>query len=178
MIQVGKQFKCSCCGDILDGPPLAWHFDAPVPWKTLSPGAREERGELTSDQCVIDDEHFFIRGLVEIPVVDGDGPFAWGVWVSLSKANFERAAELWHDSNRVSEPRYFGWLCSSIPGYPETLHLKTAVHSREVGLRPLVELETTDHPLSIEQRGGITVARVQSIAEGMHHHNDSAQVPC
>jgi hypothetical protein len=162
---------------MLNGPLLAWHFNAPDAWNTLSPDAREHRGELTSDQCVIDDEKFFVRGLVEIPVLDGDGPFAWGVWVSLSKANFERAAALWHDPNRVSEPSCFGWFCNSIPAYPDTLHLKTAVHTREVGLRPLIELEATDHPLSIEQRNGITVARVRSIAEKMHHHNASLHVP-
>ena len=92
----------------------------------------------------------------------------------MSKANFERATALWHDPNRVNEPSYFGWFCNSIPTYPETLHLKTAVHSREVGVRPFVELEATDHPLSIEQRNGITVARLQSIAEQMHHRNASA----
>jgi hypothetical protein len=77
----------------------------------------------------------------------------------------------------MSEPSYFGWLCNSIPAYPETLHLKTAVHAREVGLRPLIELEATDHPLAIEQRDGITAARVRNIAEKMHHHNDSLPVP-
>ena len=160
---------------MLDGAPLAWHFEAPDPWNALSPGARKDRGELSSDQCVIDDEHFFVRGLVEIPVVDGEGPFAWGVWVSLSRANFERSAALWHDPNRINEPAYFGWLCNSIPGYPETLHLKTAVHTRELGLRPLIELEATDHPLSVEQREGITVAKLRSIAEQMHHRARSVQ---
>jgi hypothetical protein len=154
---------------MLSGSPLSWHFEAPDPWN--------HRGELSSDQCVIDDEHFFVRGLVEIPVVDGDGPFTWGVWVSLSKANFERTTALWHDPNRVNEPSYFGWFCNSIPAYPETLHLKTAVHTRGVGLRPLIELEATDHPLAVEQRDGITAARVRTIAEIMHHHNDSVRVP-
>jgi hypothetical protein len=81
---------------MLDGPPLAWHFEARDPWNHLSPAALKKRGELTSDRCVIDDEYFFIRGLVEVPVIDSDGPFAWGVWVSLSKANFQRATVLWH----------------------------------------------------------------------------------
>jgi hypothetical protein len=53
---------------------------------------------------VIDNEHYFVRGLVELPLVDGGGPFAWGVWVSLSKANFERASALWKDPDRVDEP--------------------------------------------------------------------------
>lgn len=174
---MGGRFKCSCCGEMLDGPPLAWHFDAPDLWNSISPAERNQRGELSSDQCVIDNQHFFVRGLVEIPVLDGDGPFAWGVWVSLSMANFERTTALWHDPNRINEPAYFGWFCNSIPGYPETLHLKTAVHSRDVEVRPYIELEASDHPLSVEQRNGITVARLQSIAEQMHHHNASAAVP-
>jgi hypothetical protein len=48
---------------------------------------------------------------------------------------------------------------------PSTLNLKTNVHTQPVGLRPLVELEPTDHPLAVEQRDGITVARVQEFAE-------------
>jgi len=165
-------FECSCCGRTLSGPPLSWHFDAPLPWGLIPDSERAKRGELGSDQCVIDGEHFFIRGLIQIPLTDGDGPFDWGVWVSLSAANFLRATELWDDPHRVNEPACFGWLCNSIPGYPETLHLKTMVHQREVGLRPLVELEAIDHPLSQEQRNGITMARVRAIAETMYHQSN------
>jgi hypothetical protein len=158
---------------MLEGAALAWHFDAPDSWSSIPPNERKRRTELNSDQCVIDKIHFFVRGLVEIPVLDGEGPFAWGVWVSLSKANFDRATDLWHEPNRINEPAYFGWFCNSIPGYPETLHSKTAVHSRAVGLRPYIELEETDHPLALEQRTGITTARIQQIAGQMHHHNKS-----
>jgi hypothetical protein len=71
---------------------------------------------------------------------------------------------------RESEEPYFGWLSSDIPSYePTTLELKTHVHTQPVGQRPVVELEPTDHPLAVEQRTGITVARVQRIAELMLH---------
>lgn len=66
---------------------------------------------------------------------------AYGAWVSLSKASFDRTSELWLDPRRVEEPPTFGWLSNSIPGYPETLNLKTSIHSRLVGFRPLIELE-------------------------------------
>jgi hypothetical protein len=156
---------------------MAWHFNAPDAWSSLPDAERKRRGELSSDQCIIDDEHFFVRGLVEIPIIDGTEVFAWGVWVSLSRTNFERASALWDSPQRVEEPTYFGWFCNSIPIYPETLHLKTAVHTREVGARPYVELEPTDHPLAVEQRDGITMARVRQIAEQMHHHNASLPKP-
>jgi Uncharacterized protein conserved in bacteria (DUF2199)/Protein of unknown function (DUF2500) len=59
--------------------------------------------------------------------------------------NFERTAKLWKKKGRESEPPYFGWLSTSITGYPETVGLKTNVHTRPVGERPYVELEPTDH---------------------------------
>ena len=104
-------FECSCCGKSLPGPPLSWHFEAPAIWYSIPTDEVPERGQLGSEQCVIDNEHFFVRGLIEIPEIDGGGPFAREVWVSLSESNFRRATELWNDSDRVNEPAYFGWLC-------------------------------------------------------------------
>jgi hypothetical protein len=49
------------------------------------------------------------------------------------------------------------------------LNLKTHVHARPVGQRPFIELEPTDHPLAVEQRSGITMARVREIAAAMLH---------
>ena len=87
----------------------------------------------------------------------------------MSEKNFDRAHKLWKTAGRESEPPYFGWLSTALPGYPETLLLKTSVHTRAVGRRPFVELEPTDHPLAVEQRTGITWDRVQEIAELVLH---------
>lgn len=63
-----------------------------------------------------------------------------------------------------------GWLSTELPLYqPSTLSLKTRVHTQAVGQRPLVELEPADHPLAVEQRTCITLARVQEIAETLLH---------
>lgn len=72
---------------------------------------------------------------------------------------------MWETPGRENEPPMFGWLSTSLPGYPETLSLKTHLYQREVGRRPLIELEPTDHPLAVEQRTGISWVRVQEIAE-------------
>lgn len=125
---------------------------------------------LSSDQCVIRAEHYFVKGLVEIPVLGTDDVFSWGVWVSLSRANFSRAADLWDQPGRESEEPYFGWLTTELTVYPETtLNLKTLVHTRPVGERPFVELEPTAHPLAVEQRNGITMERVREIATAVRH---------
>jgi hypothetical protein len=92
------------------------------------------------------------------------------VWVSLSRENFVRAAELWDVPGRQTEPPMFGWLNTSLPTYtPPTVSLKTMLHTREVGLRPLVVLEPTDHPLAIEQRDGIAVELLERrVAQLLH----------
>ena len=87
----------------------------------------------------------------------------------------KRACKLWEKPGRETEPPYFGWLSTALPGYPSTLNLKTNVHTRQVGRRPRVELEPTDHPLAVEQRQGITLSRVQEIAEiVLHGHQETS----
>jgi hypothetical protein len=87
----------------------------------------------------------------------------------LSKENFDKMVELWDDPKLLDEPAYFVWLSSSIGIYPETLNLKANVHSRSIRERPLIVLEPTDHPLSIEQRDGVSIQRIREIAECTLH---------
>jgi hypothetical protein len=129
---------------------------------------------ILDEVCVIDDEHFFIRGNIHIPVHGHESPFGWTVWTTLSRASFERALQFWESPERVNEPPYFGWLNNLLPPYPSTINLATHVHTQPIGVRPLVELEPTDHPLAVEQRQGITLARVQEIAEIMLHQQPGA----
>ena len=134
---------------------------------------------LEPEQCIIKAEHYFIQGRLVIPVT-GAAPvteFDWGVWVSLSRDNFARALSLWTTAGREQEPPYSGWLSTELPVYqPSTLLLKTCVRTQAVGKRPLVELEPTDHPLAVEQRTGITLARVQEIAETLLHRLPASRI--
>ncbi len=161
-------FLCSSCGQEHGGLPFTYGTVAPAYWsESLEGGSGNVLGD---EQCVIADEHFFLRARLILPVLDSENEFEWGVWVSLSKSNFARATELWASPERVAEPPYFGWLSTELPTYePTTLNLKTKVHSQPVGVRPTVELEPTDHPLAVEQRTGISLARVQDIAELLLH---------
>jgi hypothetical protein len=164
-MSVDLGFLCSSCHQRHDGLPLGYATRAPAYWS-----ADLENGVLGDEHCVIDGELFFVRARLIIPVVDSDQEFEWGVWVSLGEESFARFTELATDPERVNEPPYFGRLATELPSYqPETLKLKVLLHSGPVGVRPVVELEPTDHPLAVEQRTGITFARVQEIAERFLH---------
>ncbi len=162
-------FRCASCGQYHDSLPLAYGPPAPELYYRLPEAERASRCELSLDACVIDEKHCFIVGNLEIPIVDSPEIFRWDVWVSLSFENFTRMCTLWETEGRESEPPYFGWLSTQLPTYPETLSLKTYVHTRKVGQRPSIQLEATDHPLAVEQRTGITMDRVREIAEAVLH---------
>ncbi len=168
-IQKGEGYVCGTCGKFHAELPMEFGTDAPLLYETIPADERESRCDITSDLCVVDEKHFFIRGCLVIPVLDGNGPFVWSVWSSLSKENFKRTVELWGTDGRETEPPYFGWLSTRLPLYPETLSLKTNVHTRPVGQRPFIELEPTDHLLAVEQRNGIAMARVREIAAKLLH---------
>jgi hypothetical protein len=163
-------YVCRSCGQYHEGLPLSYGAEAPALWYLLPEAERQQRAELSSDLCVIDEQYFFILGNIEIAIQKSDQFFAWSVWVSLSEANFARTLELWETPGRENEPPYFGWLSTQLPCYPDTLRLKTHVHIQPVGQRPIVELEATDHPLAIEQRTGMTWDRIQEIAENVLHN--------
>jgi hypothetical protein len=160
-------FQCHTCGKWHQGLPLDYAYDTPYYW---SENLRSDADSfLNSDLCVIKKKDFFVRCLIEVPVVGQNEPFRWGVWTSLSKSNFEKMVDLWNDPKLMDEPPYFGWLSNSIDLYPETLNLKANVHSKNIRQRPYLLLEPSDHPLAIEQHAGITMQRLREIAERLLH---------
>ena len=162
------RFECASCGAVHEGiPSFGWDF--PAQYLAIPEGERLRRVILSDDACVIDDEWFFIRGCLEIQVRGYHEPLSYGVWLSLSRESFARYSSTFEDVNRRGGSTYFGWLCTAIPGYPDTQLLKTVVHVRPWPTRPYIQLEATDHPLALEQRDGVNPWRVQQIVERIMH---------
>ena len=162
-------WTCSRCGETHDGLATVFGPDAPSAWLAASDEQRS-RGELTPDQCVLpegDTTHHFIRGHIEVPIVDRDGEtFVWSVWCSLSEDSMRTTVEHWDDATRADLPPMFGWLDTQLPYDQDTLGLATQVHTRAPGVVPLVEPDPgVDHPLVREHRDGMTWHRVAEINE-------------
>src|SRR5882757_587257 len=104
-------WKCQICGLEHRETPLCFGFDAP--WGDIVPENEFiHRVELTADQCVVDKEHFFIRGHVNIPILNYPESFTFSVWSSLSEQSFQHMCDHWEAPRRASDPPYFGWLCT------------------------------------------------------------------
>jgi hypothetical protein len=174
---VSYSWTCSRCGEVHDGLPLSWAFDAPIYWQWLDEEERKTRGFCNSDFCVMTDDAGdtarFVRGTIEIPVVDADPAvesLVIGVWSSLSETSLTEVVEVQARDDGTEAGPWFGWLSNRIPVYPDTLNLKTRVHYRQ-GLRPMIEVKPGEHPLA-QDAVGITLARAVDLGERWYHLMD------
>lgn len=155
--------RCETCGKehIDELPDLGMH--APDPYLDVPEDERADRTVFTPDRCIVVEDdgesHYFVRGVIFIPVIGQTRPFGLGAWVSQSERNYDRYAD-----GEDMEPTY-GWLVNRFPHYAKDTFLLQAslIFSNADGVRPTIVLEPSDHPLVIEQRTGITLARAWQI---------------
>jgi hypothetical protein len=166
------RWKCGSCEEWHTGACLDFSYAAPYYWRQdyekVNPRDPEFGTEipetfLNEDYCAIENQHFFVRGLIHLPIIGSAETFCWGVWGSLSRENFEKLLLTFDDTDRAELREMFSWLSNQIDGYPDSLNLKMYAHIQEPGSRPVFELEPTDHPLSQEYHHGIAAERVREI---------------
>lgn len=166
------EFRCERCGNIHRGSP-SFANEAPFNYYELTAEERASRARLTDDTCVIDGESFFIRATLEIPILDAEDPFCWGVWVSQSEESFKRYLATFQDDQ--SGDGSFGWLAVTMPGYRRNdpgepvEHLACNVEWQVQGTRPLVFPQESDHPLYQDVMMGIGWDRAIELAQRVMH---------
>ena len=156
-------YQCRTCGLWHDERPTCFVSELPAVVAELSETDLNARVERGSDQCILDGQHFFILGNLDIPVHSSSEHLRWTVWSTLSEKNFERASELWQTDGRESEPPYFGWLSNQIPGYPDSVNIKVMVHTEPVGSKPKLLVVEEGHLLATDQLEGISEERADEL---------------
>jgi hypothetical protein len=159
---------CKTCGESHKG---LFHLgcDSPDQWPEpldIRPNSDVLNSQhvVTSDMCILEGEHYFVRGVLELPIVNLPGEkFGYGAWSTLSKPNFDKVVEHFDIGCPPDLGPWFGWFSNRLKGYPDTLNLKCNVLPQPNRQRPLIELHEIDHPLVVEQRNGISIDRLFEI---------------
>jgi hypothetical protein len=161
-------FKCTKCDEIHSGIP-SFSFDAPQYFYGISEEEREKRVFLTSDTCVIDEEYFFAKGFLEIPVLNLGETLSFTTWVSLSESNFMIFQESLDEKDASKYGSMFGWFSSNIDIFGECLNLKTNLVLQNNNYKPIIDIEPTEHPLSLAIQNGISKEKLIEIVEYYLH---------
>jgi len=165
---INYAWTCSCCGEQHDTLPFDWRMAAPDDYNAVPEAEREARTLISRNFCTVDGQAF-VRGVIEIPVTNFDGTLRFSVWLSVSDASERTILQVWDEPECGRHGPFFGWLRSRLAPYPDTLNLKASLRLRD-DIAPAIDLEPTDHPLAVEQRRGISVARVAEIAGKLMSH--------
>ncbi|MBI4750708.1 MAG: DUF2199 domain-containing protein [Acidobacteria bacterium] len=154
-------YQCAYCGEIHDDLPDIGSDRPDLCW-SIPETEWNQRVDLTAETCVIDKIHFLIRGVIELPIHDTPETFGFGVWISLTKEDFDTYLEN-PDTDEIGP--FSGRLGTNIRFYAEdTTSIQTLVHFLGHNARPIILLDPmTNHPLGIDQRNGISLSKAWEI---------------
>ena len=165
-------YKCEICGEFHSGQYISVAFDSPDPYAALTANEKN-RAHLGTDDCIIDSDQFYLRGIIELPIAGLDEVFLWGVWARVWGKDYEEFAAHYRVEDREkSIGPYKVRLCNRLPGYDsETLNLKCTLDVQSVGSRPRLVIDEPEHPLAVEQRNGFTLTRARQISALVRHQS-------
>ncbi len=95
-------YKCATCGKSHESLPLSFAADSPDMYANMNRDERDARSVRGSDQYIIDQNWFFVRGCLEIPIIGSSDVFLWGLWASVREQVFDEISECWELSGRKS----------------------------------------------------------------------------
>ena len=165
--------KCSICDkdhELLDLEPI---FHRPQAYVELSETDRQGLAQANEDLCVIAEKQppgmrFFVRGLLDVAVHDLHRFVAWGIWVELEGADYQRVLDLWDDPNQVDQPPMKARLANQIPRYENTIGQPVRFHLTGPKTRPKISIPLESlHPFARECVEGVNAHRVIEWLESM-----------
>ena len=167
-------FLCRSCSarhkgvfDLVADRPDVWtDGGAPAPNSAIT----EASHILTEDFCIVRGTDYLIRVVLEARILGVENArLGFGVWAHLPEMNFFTYLNTFDSGRQAEYGPWYGSLANSLPGYPPTLLMPVALMPLNGRIRPRVVLEATDHPLSVDQRDGITLDRLFDIYAAHGH---------
>ena len=124
---------------------------------------------LSEDFCVLDGDHFFVRGVLDIPVHGLAEKFGFGVWSTLSRTNFDLYVENFDAGAYAGVGPWTGWLSNRLYGFEDAINQACWVHPQLSRQRPVITLASCEHDLARAQAEGISPEQVVDLYAAYGH---------
>ena len=160
-------FVCSVCGEHHDERLLDIRLGLPHDVHLLDEDERARRTWLADDFAVLDDERFFVRGLLELPIPELDNRFGYGTWCEVAMPDFQELMRRWHDEGQFAPVDCV--VANELEPYRDTIGLRATLHATSSDKLPMVDLSDAPHELVHAQREGITAGRSDELAAVVLH---------
>lgn len=153
-----ETYICATCGKTHSDLPSIG-FAEPFHYQILSEKDKEEIALINEDLCRIGHDtqtDYFIRAVLQIPIIDHEKTLDYGIWVSVSEKTFKEYF-LQIENKKPEEKTYFGMISNWIGDYEsDTIGLHMNVDTQLGNFRPLLVPHESSHPLVCDWENGIT----------------------
>src|SRR6185295_6135944 len=150
------------CGEEHDEWPPDRAFGLPYEIYALSADERAARAKTSDDFCVLDEDRWFIRTVLSIPLRGRADRWGVGLWVEISEADCGRYYRLFNvDASR--EPGFPGRIANAVATFDDSLGASVHVQLGPASKRPTLIFDAQDScSLAVAQREGLTDAAVHA----------------
>ena len=155
---------CPCCGKQLPADELELTFRRPDIIAAMAVEEIERRCAFNDEYYVLDEERYFLRCTLPLPVHGSDQPYSIGAWAELSATDFRLVWNLWSDENQADTPPMSARLSNMVPFHDNTLGMSAAVQLTGPHTRPEITLQESGSSLYAEQSQGIARHRAHEYA--------------
>jgi len=157
--------KCPCCDKMVPADGLELSYKLPDAIASMSQEDIDEHCKYTNDYVICNDEYFYIRCTIPLPVHDLGKDYAIGAWAQVSENSFGRIWQLWDDPAQSNEVPIRGLLANNI-------HLNSNSENSEIEIqltgpttRPKITIKDPECSLYKEQQCGITIHRAAEYSD-------------
>ncbi len=147
---------CQICGQQHRLNEMELSFGLPDDVFTIPEAEREHRVTASDDICVVDNQRFFIRSIVGLPLIDQPGEqYHLGVWAEVGAPEFKTIFDLWEEPSQSDHPPFTAHIANNIPFCGQTNGLEVNLSLTGVNTRPQLKTLAADSILGKLQAEGI-----------------------
>jgi hypothetical protein len=157
------RYKCASCDQLHEGLPDLT-FEMPDMCFDIGEKLRAERVLLTSDFCILDGRHYFVRCVMEAPVHGFSQRFGWGIWCKVDWKAYKLCWDRFEENDNEIMAPLQGTLANNLRHYPDTLGRACTIYLQNDRMRPVAYLDNSEHPLGAHQANGMTLEEAISQA--------------
>jgi hypothetical protein len=157
--------KCPCCDRMVPANALELTFRKPDDIAIMMDEEIEERCRYNDDIFICDDEYYFVRCILPLPVHDKGDNYCLGVWVQVSENSFTHIYDLWEVEDQTNENPIHGLLANDVPLTTGSKNAEVSVQLVGAQSRPVVTVVDHNCSLHQEQTCGITIHRANEYSE-------------
>jgi hypothetical protein len=168
---MNELIKCSCCEKMIPANTAELTFMRPDIIAALTKEQREQRCQQEwEDGYTLDNERFFVKGLIPFPIQSSEDNYCLGAWIEVSETSYAAIIDDWENDRASPSKDVIGNLSNQIPYSKNSLGCLVKMVATDEKSRPYLTILDEKCSLMAEQKRGISRHRAAEFTNTYRNH--------